>query len=115
MRHSGRGAQRPIWLADAPRPENRFFADNPAHRRIMAQPLGVVHILVSGKSSEHRLSQHSDESMPAVPASACVGEYIAGHRSEAERIVEFPIREQAGVGRPPIRETGALAVGRNRA
>jgi hypothetical protein len=75
-----------------------FVADNPAHRRIMAQPLGVVHIFVSGKSSEHRLSQHFDESMPTVPASACVSEYIAGHRSEAERIVEFPVREQAGIG-----------------
>jgi hypothetical protein len=34
--------------------------------------------------------------MPTVPASACVGEYIAGHRGKAERIVEFPAREQAG-------------------
>src|ERR1700730_9819427 len=31
-----------------------------------------------------RLSQHSDESMPAVLAGACVGEYIADHRGKAE-------------------------------
>jgi hypothetical protein len=36
--------------------------------------------------------------MPAVLAGACVGEYIAGHRGKAERVVEFPVREQAGVG-----------------
>jgi hypothetical protein len=74
----------------------------------MAQPLGI---LISGKSPEHRLSQHSDESMPAVLAGACVGEYIAGHRGKAERVVEFPVREQAGA---PIRETKALAGSRNR-
>jgi hypothetical protein len=47
---------------------------------------------------EHRLSQHSNESMPAIPAGACIGEHLARHRAEAERIVEFPVREQAGVG-----------------
>ena len=64
----------------------------------MAQAFCVVHILVSGKSPEHRLSQHSDESMPAILAGACVGEHIARHRGKAERVVEFPVREQAGVG-----------------
>ena len=29
----------------------RFAADNPAHCRIVAQALGVVHILVSGKAT----------------------------------------------------------------
>jgi hypothetical protein len=43
----------------------------------MTQAFCVIHILVSGKSPEHRLLQHSDESMPAVLAGACVGEYIA--------------------------------------
>ena len=74
-----------------------FAADNPAHRRIMAQPLGVVHILVSGKSSEHRLSQHSDESMPAVPTSACVGERIACNHGQAEHVIEFAIGQQSGI------------------
>src|SRR5215831_16454891 len=32
----------------------RFAADNPAHRRIVAQALGVVHILVSGKATKYR-------------------------------------------------------------
>jgi len=64
----------------------------------MMQAFCVIHILISGKSPEHRLSQHSDESMPAVLAGACVGEYIAGHRGKAERVVDFPVREQAGVG-----------------
>jgi hypothetical protein len=76
----------------------RLSADYPPHGGIMAQPLGVVHILVSGKSSEHRLSQHSDESMSAILASACVGERITCHRAEAQRVVQFPVCEQACVG-----------------
>ena len=79
-------------------PQSRLAANNPTHRGIMTQAFCVIHILVSGKSPEHRLSQHSDESMPAVLAGACVGEYIAGHRGKAERGVEFSVREQAGVG-----------------
>jgi len=34
---------------------SRLPADDPTHRRIMAQPLGVVHVLVSCKPPEHRL------------------------------------------------------------
>jgi hypothetical protein len=30
---------------------SRFAADDPAHRRIMAQALGVVHVLVSARTS----------------------------------------------------------------
>jgi len=38
-------------------PLRRFAADNPAHRRIVAQALGVVHILVSGKATKYRLPE----------------------------------------------------------
>jgi hypothetical protein len=31
------------------------FAHDPLHRGIMAQPLGVVDVLVSGKPTEYRL------------------------------------------------------------
>jgi hypothetical protein len=43
-------------------PLRRLAADNPAHSRIVAQALGVVHILVSGKATKYRLN----------PANACV-------------------------------------------
>ena len=35
-------------------------ADDPSHGGIMTQPLGVVDVLVSGQSTEHRLPQHTD-------------------------------------------------------
>ena len=31
----------------------RLAADDPAHRRIMTQALGVVHILISSEAAEH--------------------------------------------------------------
>src|SRR3954462_7093492 len=38
------------------RPANRPSANHPTHRWVMAQPLGVIHILISGQPSEHRLA-----------------------------------------------------------
>ena len=58
----------------------RFAADNPAHRRIMPQALGIVHVLVSGEAAEDRLPKQSGQCVPAILASACVDENIARHR-----------------------------------
>src|SRR4029077_14619520 len=35
---------------------SRFPADNPAHRRIVAQALGVVDVLIPSETTEHGLS-----------------------------------------------------------
>ena len=53
----------------------------------MAQPLGVVDVLVSGKPTEHRLPQHTDKSVPAVLAGAGVAEPLAGQIRKAHRVV----------------------------
>src|SRR5262245_37216794 len=46
----------------------RFAADNPAHGRIVAQALGVVHILVSGKATNNDCPNNPDnESRPFLP------------------------------------------------
>lgn len=67
----------------------------------MAQPLGVVDILVSGQPSEHRLPQHADQRMAAVLAGAGIGEHVIGHRAEAQGIVEFAIGQKPGIGGDP--------------
>ena len=64
----------------------------------MAKPLGVIDILVSGKPPEHRLPQHSDQSVPAVLAGARVGEPLAGQIRKAERVVKFAIGKQPSIG-----------------
>ena len=64
----------------------------------MPKPLGVVHVLIAGETPEHRLPQHPDKRMPAVLAGAGVGEHLARHVGQPERVVEFSIGEQSGVG-----------------
>ena len=43
---------------------DRLPADDPAHRRIMAQPLSVVDVLVSGQPPENGLPQHTHKRVP---------------------------------------------------
>src|SRR5271166_1887816 len=64
----------------------------------MAQPLGVVDVLVSGKPTEHRLPQHTDKSVPAVFAGAGVGKPLAGQNRKAECVVEFAVGKQPSIG-----------------
>ena len=77
---------------------SRLPADDPSHRGIMAQPLGVVDVLVSGKPTEHRLPQHTDKSVPAVLAGARVGEPFASRLRKAESIVKLAIGNQPSIG-----------------
>src|SRR3981081_4278363 len=71
-------------------PQSRLAANNPTHRGIMTQAFCVIHILVSGKSPEHRLSQHSDESMPAVLAGAGVGSFPWRAHKPASEVTTDP-------------------------
>jgi hypothetical protein len=73
-------------------------ADDPTHRRIIAQPLSVVDILVAGEPPEHRLPQRTDQSVPAVLAGARVREPLASRLRKAERIVKFAIGKQPSIG-----------------
>jgi len=40
-------------------PGDRPVADHPAHRRVTAQPIGIVHVLVAGEPAKHRLAQQA--------------------------------------------------------
>jgi hypothetical protein len=76
----------------------RFAADNPAHRRIVAQALGVVHILVSGKATKYRLPEQPGQCVPTILATACVGQNITCHLGQTEYVVEFAISQQPSIG-----------------
>jgi len=67
--------------------------DDPAHRRIAPEPVGIVHVLVAGEAPEHGLTKLGDQAVAPVPPRAGVGEHLGRHRREAERVVEFPERE----------------------
>src|ERR1700732_1967269 len=64
----------------------------------MAQSSGIIHVLVSGEAAEHRLPQHSNESMAAALAPARIRERIACNHRQAEHVIEFAIGQQSGVG-----------------
>src|SRR5262249_39271813 len=66
----------------------RFAADNPAHSRIVAQALGVVHILVSGKATKYRLPEQPGQCVPTILATACVGQNITRYLGQTEYVVE---------------------------
>src|SRR5262249_36325275 len=107
---TGRQEQRSSWAPRAMRleaphltrrsraPLRRFAADNPAHRRIVAQALGVVHILVAGKATKYRLPEQPGQCVPTILPTACVGQNITRHLGQTEYVVEFAISQQPSIG-----------------
>jgi len=69
-----------------------------SHGQVVAQPLGVVRVLVSSQPTEDRLAQQADKGMPSIPALTRIGEHAPGHGAETEGIVEFAVRQQSGIG-----------------
>jgi hypothetical protein len=80
------------------KPGNRPVAHHPAHRRIATQPLGVVHVLVTGQPPEHRLPQQPDQQMPSVLAGACLGQSLASACGQSKNVVQFAIGQQSAIG-----------------
>src|SRR5665811_2003391 len=64
---------------------------------ITPEPVGVVHVLVSGKATEYRLPQHSDQIMPSVPADASISQIFPRDDHQAEHIIQFPERKQTSI------------------
>src|SRR6516165_6219112 len=67
-------------------PLRRFAADNPAHSRIVAQALGVVHILVSGKATKYRPPEQPGQCVSTILATACVSQNITRHLGQTEYV-----------------------------
>jgi hypothetical protein len=91
-------SKRPIWPVDAAWSRHGAPADDPAHRGIAPEPVGVVHVLVAGEPTEHRLTELGEQRVAPVLPGARIDEDVAGQSSQAEGIVEFPEREQVGIG-----------------
>src|SRR4030095_4747324 len=63
---------------------HRTAADDPAHRRIAPEAVGIVHVVVAGEAPEHGLAKLGDQAVAPVPPGAGVGEHLSRHRREAE-------------------------------
>ena len=81
------------------RPNNRPTADHPAHRRVAAQPLGVVHVLVARQPPEYRLAQQPGQPVPTVLAGARISQPIGTRVGQVERVIQFAVSQQPGIGR----------------
>jgi hypothetical protein len=76
----------------------RPTADHPAHRRVAAQTVGVVHILVADQPPECRLPQQPDQEVLSVLASACIRQSLAAACGQSEHVVQLAIRQQSAIG-----------------
>jgi hypothetical protein len=73
-------------------------ATNTSGSRIVAQALGVVHILVSGKATKYRLPEQPGQCVPTILATTCVGQNITRYLGQTEYVVEFAISQQPSIG-----------------
>ena len=69
--------------------------------RIMGKTFGIVHILIADEAAEHRLAQQASQYVPSVLAAPALRQRRARQIGEAERVVQFPLGQQAGVGGDP--------------
>jgi hypothetical protein len=76
---------------------DRPTADELAHNRIAAKPVGVVNVLVAGETREDRLAQETRETMTTVPTGASVCDQSRCHVGQADGVVPFAMQQQAAV------------------
>ncbi len=74
-------------------------ADNPPHDRVEAEPVGIVHVVGAAKASEHGLAELPDKTVATVLATTSIREHVPGNLGQSESIIQFPVRQQPGVGR----------------
>src|SRR5262245_12672100 len=89
-------SKRPIWLGEAARPTTAL---PPTIQRIAGscRKRSASDILVSGKTTEYRLPQQTNQRVAAVLARACIGEHLARHHAQPKSVVEFAVGQQPGI------------------
>ncbi len=73
-------------------------ADDPPHDRVEAEPVGIVHVVVTAKASENGLAELPDKTVATVPPSSGVREYVPSNLGQSDCIIQFPVRQQPSVG-----------------
>jgi hypothetical protein len=68
-----------------------------SHRRVTRQSLGIVDILVSRQTAEHRLAQQTGWQMPRVLAAPQIRQRRPGNLGQAENIVQLAVGQEASV------------------
>ena len=78
---------------------NGMAADDPSHDRGEAEPVGIVHVVIPAKASENGLAELPDKTVTTILPTTGVRECVPGNLGQSDRIIQFPIRQQPGVGR----------------
>ncbi len=73
-------------------------ADDPPHGGITAQTVGVVHVVVATKASENGLAELPDKIVATVLPTTGIRECVPDDLGQSDRIIQFPVRQQPGVG-----------------
>jgi hypothetical protein len=73
--------------------------NNPAHRRIACQTFSVIHVLVSGETTEHGLPQETRQHVSSVLAATTIRQHCAGKRGKTESVIQVTVGEQSRIGR----------------
>ena len=66
--------------------------------RKRTQPFGIVHVLITSETAEHRLPEQTDQRMAPVLAGAGISEHLTSQSGQAEFVVEFAVGEQPSIG-----------------
>ncbi len=94
-KHLGLEGLQPGGQCSTPVPD--LFRANQPEGRILAQPLGIIHILVPRQAAVHRLPQQIGEGKLRILATAPVRQMLLDQPSEPESLVEFAHQDQAAV------------------
>jgi hypothetical protein len=86
-------------LVDAAPRSDSLASDDPAHCRIASQTVGAVDIVVFSEAGVDRSAQQTNGTVPAILARSAVDDTATDHPAQAKAVIEFPINEQANVGR----------------
>jgi hypothetical protein len=77
--------------------ETLAIHDGP-HDGILREALGVIHVFVSGETTEHRLPKKSHQEMSGVLATPRLRQNLSAQLGQSKGVIQFTIREQTGVG-----------------
>ena len=72
-------------------------ADDPAHGGILAEAVGIVHVLIASEPSESRLSEKAGHPVLAIFPGSGINQPITGNGCQAEGIVQFSKRKEASI------------------
>jgi hypothetical protein len=73
-------------------------ADDPLHGWVKAEPVSIIHVVVSAKASENRLTKLPYKTVATVLPTTGIREHVPGNLCQSDRIIHFPVGQQPSVG-----------------